>query len=174
MESNAQLYLLETYKSFKGLKSLSEKAIEQLSDDELYIAPNVESNSIAVIIQHLSGNMLSRFTDFLTSDGEKEWRDRDAEFIDSRLSRADLIVAWNKGWDCVLSAVNSLSEEHLSNKVFIRGEEQTVLRALQRQMVHYAYHTGQIVYLCKQVKKTGFKTLSIARGESSTFVPGKK
>jgi hypothetical protein len=166
-----ELYLLETIKSLRGLKSLGEKAIEQISDEQLHYSPDPESNSVAIIMKHIAGNMLSRFTDFMTSDGEKAWRNRDKEFIDEKLNRSEILILWNKGWECTLKAVNDLKPADLTKKVFIREEEHTVMRALQRQLVHYAYHTGQIVYLCKQIQKSGFHSLSIPRGQSDNYVP---
>ena len=169
--SGEELYLLETIKSLRGIKSLAEKAIEQISEEELHYSPDSESNSVAIIMKHISGNMLSRFTDFLTSDGEKSWRKRDNEFIDEKLSRDGILEFWNRGWECVLNAVKDLKPEDLASKVFIRDEEHTVMRALQRQLVHYSYHTGQIVYLCKQIRKSEFHTLSISRGQSENYTP---
>lgn len=162
-------YLLETLKSFKGLKSNAEKAMAQVDDDALHFQPDAESNSVAIIMKHLAGNMVSRFTDFLTSDGEKSWRDRDSEFIDDRLSRQELFVRWEKGWSCLFDALKALSKEDLMKSVHIRGEEHSVIRALQRQLVHYAYHTGQIIFLCKQIRKEKFISLSIPKGQSSKF-----
>ncbi len=163
MSEFENLYLVETIKSLKGLKSLSEKAIAQITDEELHIRFDSESNSVVIIMQHMYGNMLSRFTDFLTTDGEKEWRKRDNEFIDEKLTREELITNWNSGWDCLFNAINNLKPEDLLKIVHIRGEENTVIRALNRQLVHYAYHTGQIIYICKQIRKTDFQSLSIPR-----------
>lgn len=157
------LYLVETLKSLKGLKSLSEKAIAQITDEELHLRFDSESNSVAIIMKHMFGNMISRFTDFLTTDGEKEWRKRDNEFIDERLTREELITNWNNGWDCLFNTINNLKPEDLLKIVHIKAEENTVIRALNRQLVHYAYHTGQIIYICKQIRKTDFQSLSIPR-----------
>jgi len=151
------------------MKSNAEKAMAQLNDSDLHYQPNAESNSIVIIIKHLAGNMLSRFTNFLTSDGEKPNRNRDNEFIDDFKSREDLMNYWNKGWTCVFSAMENLKEEDLLKTVFIRSEPHTVLRAIQRQIAHYAYHCGQIVFLAKQIKSSDFKTLSIPRGKSNEF-----
>jgi hypothetical protein len=164
-------YLLETIKSLHGLKSTSEKAIDQISPDEMHFQPDSESNSVALLIKHMSGNMLSRFTDFLTTDGEKEWRNRDSEFEDENFTKEELIGLWNKGWDCLFGALTKLKADDLEKVVFIRGEEHTVLRAINRQLVHYAYHAGQIVYLCKQIRSKDFKSLSIPRGESKNYSP---
>lgn len=159
-------YLLETLKSFKGMKSNTEKALAQLSDAQLHYAPNQESNSAVILMQHLAGNMLSRFTDFLTTDGEKPNRNRDAEFIDHFTNREALFNYWEKGWSCLISVIESLQEEVLLKTVFIRNEPHSVLRALNRQLIHYAYHCGQIVYVCKLVKGIEFENLSIPRGKS--------
>lgn len=158
-----ETYLLEIIKSLRGLKSNAEKAIEQINEEEMHFSPDKESNSVALIMKHMSGNMLSRFTDFLTTDGEKEWRNRDMEFVDEGKTRSEIFEHWNNGWTLLLHTVSGLKPEDLLKPVFIRGEEHTVLRALQRQLVHYAYHTGQIVYLCKHIRSTDFKSLSIPR-----------
>ncbi len=169
MNSVNELYLLEVLKSLKGLKSNAEKAMEQISGNDYHFQPDPESNSVAILMKHMAGNMISRFTDFLTTDGEKSWRKRDDEFIDDRKTETELLTFWNKGWDCLLGTINSLKSEDLLKTVFIRGEEHTVLRALQRQLVHYSYHTGQIVYLCKQIRKSEFKSLSIPRNPSGNI-----
>jgi len=166
----ARIFLEESIKSFRGLKSNSEKAMEQLSDSEMHWAFNEESNSIVIIMKHLAGNMISRWTDFLTTDGEKENRNRDGEFEDDFKTRAQLMEFWNKGWQVFLDTLNNLTEADLLKTVYIRKEPHTVIRAIQRQLAHYAYHCGQIVYVAKQIKGKDFKTLSIARGESSKFV----
>ena len=165
MNDASELYLLETIKSLKGLKSTSEKSINQITPEELHVSFDKESNSVAIILKHISGNMLSRFTDFLNSDGEKEWRKRDAEFIDDNQTKESLLNTWNKGWECLFDALTKLKPEDLLKIVYIRGEEHSVLRALQRQLVHYSYHTGQIVYICKLIKKSDFKSLSIPRSK---------
>jgi hypothetical protein len=170
MSDLAKEYLTESIKSFHGLKSNAEKAIAQLDEIDLHYQPNTESNSIAIIMKHLAGNMLSRFTDFLTSDGEKPDRNRDSEFIDDFISGNELINFWNKGWNCIFKALEELKEEHLLQTVYIRNEPHTVLRAIQRQLAHYAYHCGQIVFLAKQIKGSAFKTLSIVRGHSNDFI----
>jgi len=166
----SKTYLEEITKSLHGLKSTSEKAMAQLSDPEMHFTPNEESNSIVIIMKHIAGNMLSRFTDFLTTDGEKPDRNRDGEFIDDIPSREALMQFWEKGWQCVFSAIESLTEEDLLKTIYIRKEAHTVLRALQRQLVHYAYHSGQLVYLAKQIKAGDFKTLSIPKGESAKYL----
>src|SRR6185436_6493932 len=151
-------------------KSNAEKAIAQVEDKDLHFQYDQESNSIAIIMKHMAGNMLSRFTDFLTSDGEKPDRNRDGEFIDDFSSRDALMAYWNKGWNCFLETLASLKEEDLMRIVYIRGEAHTVTRALQRQLAHYGYHCGQIVYVAKMIRSKDFKTLSIERGHSNDFI----
>jgi uncharacterized damage-inducible protein DinB len=168
--STGQIFLEESIKSFRGLKSNCEKALEQLGDADLHWTPNEESNSIAIIMKHMAGNMISRWTDFLTTDGEKEDRNRDGEFEDDFTSREQLMAYWNRGWKIFLDTMNSLTEIDLLSTVYIRREPHTVVRAIQRQVAHYAYHCGQIVYVAKQIKGKNFKTLSIARGESTKFI----
>jgi len=166
----ARIFLEESIKSFRGLKSNAEKAIEQISDAEMHWSYNEDSNSIAIIIKHMAGNMISRWTDFLTTDGEKPDRNRDSEFEDDFQSRQQIMDYWNRGWKVFLNTLNSLKEEDLLKTIYIRKEPHTVIRALQRQLAHYGYHCGQIVYVAKQVKGKDFKTLSIARGESSKYI----
>ncbi len=163
-------YLLETLKSFKGMKSNTEKALIQLTDAQLHYTPNEESNSAVILMQHLAGNMLSRFTDFLTTDGEKPNRNRDVEFIDHFTNREALYNYWEKGWSCLLVVIENLKEEDLLKTVFIRNESHSVLRALNRQLVHYAYHCGQLIYICKLIKGKEFENLSIPRGKSGDFL----
>jgi hypothetical protein len=163
-------YIEETIQSFRGLKSNVEKALEQLSDAELHWSMNEESNSIAIIMKHIAGNMISRWTDFLTTDGEKKSRNRDSEFIDHFKSRDELFDYWNKGWKVCLDTLSSLSENDLEKTIYIRGESHSVIRAMQRGLSHIAYHCGQIVYIAKQIKGKDFHTLSIARGESGKYV----
>ena len=150
---------------FEQLRSQGEKTLAQLSDGDVHWSPDEESNSIAVIVQHLHGNMLSRFTDFLTTDGEKPARHRDEEFIEHALSLEELKQMWREGWDCVFAAIRPLKEADLSRKVFIRGESHTVLEALLRALSHIAYHTGQIVYIGKHRKGEEWKTLSIPKAK---------
>jgi hypothetical protein len=159
----AELYLLETKKSFRGLKSNTEKAIAQLSDEELHRVPDPSSNSIAILMQHMAGNMISRFTDFLTSDGEKANRNRDAEFVDNHASREALFKKWEEGWKILAQVLDDLTPEDLEKTVMIRNEPHTVVRALHRQLVHYAYHSGQIVYICKYIRSGSFTSLTIPK-----------
>lgn len=168
-KSNDQLFLEGAAKLFRYYKKLGEGAIAQLLDQEISIKPNEASNSIALIVHHLSGNMLSRWTDFLTSDGEKSWRNREAEFEESYPDKKTMLEAWEKGWVCLLNAIESLKPEDLSKIIYIRNEGQTVLDAIQRQLAHYPHHVGQILYQAKAIKGNDFKSLSIPKGTSSDF-----
>jgi hypothetical protein len=167
---NDKTFLTLSLDRFEQLRSLGTKTLEQLNDDDVHWSPDAESNSIAIIVQHLYGNMISRFTDFLTSDGEKPDRNRDSEFIEQRLSIAELQKRWNAGWDCVFSAIGPLTINDLDKKIFIRNESHTVMEAILRQISHYGYHVGQIVYIGKHLKGSEWKTLSIPRGKSEQFV----
>jgi hypothetical protein len=167
--SNEQNFLESSVKLFRYYKGLGEKAIAQLNDEQVLRKPNDASNSIALIVHHLSGNMLSRFTDFLTADGEKPWRDREKEFDESYANKAAMMKAWNEGWDCVFSALEPLQPSDISRIIYIRNEGQTVLEAIQRQLAHYASHVGQIIYQAKILKGDEFNSLSIPKGASSTF-----
>ena len=168
-QSNEQNFLESAIKLFRYYKKLGEGAIAQLSDEEILVRPNEASNSIAHIVHHLSGNMLSRWTDFLTSDGEKSWRNREAEFEETYATKQEMMDAWEKGWSCLLSALESLKTEDLSKIIFIRNEGQTVLEAIQRQLAHYPHHVGQILYQAKAIKGNDFKSLSIPKGNSGKF-----
>ena len=160
-------YLANVKKIFNQYKSLGDKTIEQLDDEKLlFWQYNDQSNSIAIIIQHLWGNMLSRWTNFLTEDGEKEWRKRDAEFEKTIKTKEELIINWDAGWDCLFSALNSLTNEDLGKTVYIRQEPHTVVDAINRQLAHYSYHVGQIVYLGKMQLKERWVSLSIPKKES--------
>jgi hypothetical protein len=153
---------------FRQYKSLAEKAMLQITDEEFFFTPEPESNSIALIVKHLSGNMKSRWTDFLTSDGEKEWRKRDDEF-ENPGNRKELMQAWEDGWNCLFHALDPLDYEDISRIITIRSEEHSVLEAINRQIAHYSYHVGQIVYLAKSMKGNAWQTLSIAKGKSADF-----
>lgn len=154
---------------FQFYKNLGEKAMEPLMEDELHWQYNEESNSIAVLVNHISGNMQSRFTNFLTEDGEKPWRNRDAEFENSYQSKEELLNIWEKGWDCLFQVLEQLDEENLKNTVTIRGEAMLVADALFRQLSHYAYHVGQMVYIAKMIKNSDWKSLSIPKNKSKEF-----
>jgi hypothetical protein len=163
-------FLMLTLERFEQLRDQGSKTLEQLTDADIHWSPDPESNSIAIIVQHLHGNMLSRFTDFLTSDGEKPNRHRDEEFIEKELSLDDIKKRWNAGWDCVFLALRPLTETDLTKEIFIRNESHSVMEAVLRQLSHYAYHVGQIVYLGKHRKGNAWKTLSIPRGQSGQFI----
>ena len=153
---------------FKNYKSLAEKSFVQLTTDAAFHhVPDAESNSIAVIIKHISGNMISRWTDFLTTDGEKPNRNRDAEFINGNESRADLITAWDIGWKLFFATLHSLTEQDLLKTVTVRGEALTVTQALLRQMAHYSYHIGQIVFIAKHIRQAHWNSLSIPKNQSA-------
>lgn len=162
-------YLESALYYFQYYKDLAEKAIAQVSDEQLHWAPNPEVNSIAVIVKHMAGNMRSRHTDFLTSDGEKPWRQRDEEFIDRGESRADLLERWEEGWTCLFEAFEPLSDNDLPRRVVIRGEAHSVVQAINRQLAHLSYHVGQIVMLAKVLAGEEWRTLTIPRGESQRY-----
>ncbi len=163
-------YLDEARRQMRGHKRLGEGAIAQVNDEELFRSIDPEANSIAIIVKHLAGNMRSRFTDFLTSDGEKPDRDRDQEFeISSRVSRGAVMGWWERGWQCVFDALSDLQPEDVLRTVTIRGEPHTVLQAINRQIAHYAYHVGQIVLLAKHFRSQDWKSLSIPRGKSQEY-----
>jgi hypothetical protein len=166
----AKHYLEDAILNFRGYKKLAEKAFAQTTDEEFFRVLDEEANSIAVIIKHMVGNMLSRWTDFLTTDGEKPDRNRDMEFvITPETTRDEMLAQWEKGWDCVFGAIESLQPEDLMKTVLIRGEAHTVVKAINRQMTHYGYHIGQIVFLAKHFKSTGWQSLSIPRNRSAEF-----
>jgi len=163
-------YLDEAHRQMRGHKRLAEGATAQLKDHELFVTLDPESNSIAVIVKHMAGNMRSRFTDFLTTDGEKPDRNRDQEFeVTAETTRADLTKWWEDGWARVFAAIEALKPEDVMRKVTIRGEPHTVVQVINRQIAHYAYHTGQIVYLAKHFRGGNWKSLSIPRGKSEEF-----
>jgi len=162
-------YLESVKKQFLYYKTLGEKAINQLEANQLFVSPNEDSNSIAVIIQHLAGNMLSRWTDFLITDGEKEWRNRDEEFETLITTKEELIELWNKGWNCFLEAINALTYNQLDTIIYIRNEGHTVLEAINRQLAHYPYHIGQIVFYAKILKDTSWNSLSIPKNDSKKY-----
>jgi hypothetical protein len=163
-------YLDDALSSFRAYKKLAEKALEQLEDEEVFAILDEESNSIAVIMKHMAGNMLSRWTDFLDSDGEKPNRNRDMEFvIEPQTSKEDLLTYWQRGWQCVFAALEPLRPEDFEQKVSIRGEEHSIIQAIDRQMTHYAYHIGQIVFLAKHFRSAEWQSLSIPRNRSAEF-----
>jgi len=156
-------------KRFEYYKSLGDKAFNQLSDEQVFWQYNEESNSVAVIVKHIAGNMLSRWTDFLSEDGEKSWRNRDDEFINTFQTKEEVIGYWEKGWTCFFDALNQITDENLNSVIYIRGEAHSVVDAVFRQLAHYPYHIGQIVYIAKMMKNENWKTLSIARNQSQDF-----
>ncbi|MCV9926903.1 DUF1572 domain-containing protein [Flavobacterium sp. LS1R49] len=166
-------YLESVKKQFLYYKTLGEKAIAQLEPEQLFISVNEDTNSIAIIVKHISGNMLSRWTDFLTSDGEKEWRNRDEEFENDLQSKEDVITVWEKGWKCLFDALNNLQPNQLSDIIYIRNEGHTVIEAINRQLAHYPYHVGQIVFYAKQLKNSSWQSLSIPRKGSQNYNAGK-
>jgi len=164
-----QIYLDVIGKRFKNLKELGDKALSQLNHEQYHWTINEESNSIAIIVKHISGNMISRWTDFLTTDGEKSTRNRDNEFIDSITTTEEILTIWEKGWQVFLDALEQLTEADLVKVITIRGEQHSVIDAIERQMSHYAQHVGQIIYIAKQVTGSQWQTLSIPRGQSQIF-----
>jgi hypothetical protein len=149
---------------------MADKAIAQTKDDELFVTFDEESNSIAVVMKHMAGNMISRWTDFLTSDGEKPDRHRDMEFvIETNTSRDEVLAYWERGWKCVFDAVEPLTPDDFSKTVMIRGQEHTIVQAINRQLMHYSYHIGQIVFLAKHFRSTEWQSLSIPRNRSAQF-----
>jgi hypothetical protein len=170
MTDLASHYLDEAHRQMRGYKRLAEGAMAQLKDHELFLTLDPESNSIAVLVKHMAGNMRSRFTDLLTTDGEKPDRHRGQEFeLSSATTRADLTKWWEEGWGQVFAAIEALKPDDVMRKVIIRGEPHTVLQAINRQIAHYAQHTGQIVFLAKHIRAGKWKTLSIPRGKSEQF-----
>lgn len=162
-------YIPGVIKQFAYYKSLGEKAIEQLSDEDIHRTHGQEDNSIAILVKHIVGNMRSRFTNFLTEDGEKNWRNRDMEFVESYVDKSEMFKAWEQGWTCLFNAIETLSINDLEQTVYIRNEGHTVIEALNRQMMHYAYHIGQIVYLSKLIAGDAWVSLSIPRGETNSY-----
>lgn len=168
METNL-VYLESAKKQFLYYKTLGEKAINQLEPEQLFFAVNEDTNSIATIVKHLSGNMLSRWTDFLTTDGEKEWRNRDSEFENDLKSKVEVLAFWNKGWECLFASLDELQLEQLSQIIYIRNEGHAVIEAINRQLAHYPYHVGQIVFYAKQLKNSDWESLSIPKNKSNSY-----
>ncbi|MGB8061510.1 MAG: DUF1572 family protein [Candidatus Sulfotelmatobacter sp.] len=170
MNDAAAHYLEEARRQLRGHKRMGEGAMSQLKDEQFFIALDPEANSVAILVKHLAGNMHSRFTDFLTTDGEKPDRFRDREFeLTSATTRADIMKCWEEGWACVFAAIEPLRPEDVMRTVTIRGEPHTVLQAVNRQIAHYAQHIGQIVFLAKHLRSSEWKTLSIPRGRSEEY-----
>lgn len=162
-------YLESAIKQFEYYKMLGDKTFAQIPDEKLFWKFNDESNNIAIIVKHLSGNMLSRWTDFLNSDGEKEWRQRDAEFENDIKTKEELIQKWNDGWNCLFDALNSLKENDLSKTIYIRNQGHSVTEAINRQLAHYPYHVGQIVFIGKMICNEKWTSLSIPKGNSTNY-----
>jgi hypothetical protein len=156
-------YLRTVRDRFNEVRQTAERTFAQLSDAQLFWSPNAESNSIAIIVKHISGNMRSRWTDFFATDGEKPNRDRDGEFMLDATTRTDLLASWDNGWSIFLGALDSITEADLLRTVYIRTQPHTVIEAIERQMYHYSYHVGQIVYIAKQIKDAEWQTLTIPR-----------
>ncbi len=173
--TSQESFLKSVNKQFLYYKTLGEKAIHQLEAEQLFFAANDDTNSIYIIVKHLHGNMLSRWTDFLTSDGEKEWRQRDSEFEKNSTTfglieqKKELLKKWNEGWACLFDALSSLTPEHLNQIIYIRNEGQTVTEAINRQLCHYSYHVGQIVFYAKMLKTTEWDSLSIPKNKSTDY-----
>ena len=166
---DAENYLESIKKQFLYYKGLGEKAMEQSSDEKLFWQYNTESNSIAIIVKHLTGNMLSRWTDFLTSDGEKPDRNRDSEFENDIKSREELLKVWDKGWDRLFETLKNLKTEDLTKIIYIRNQGCTVADAINRQLAHYPYHVGQIVFISKMIVDDKWKSLSIPKNRSNDY-----
>jgi len=167
---NAQAYVEDCLLQFKKLKTQADRAVAQIKNEHFFAVIDPESNSIAIIMKHVAGNMKSRWTDFLISDGEKANRDRDNEFeIDAIDSQKNVLTAWEEGWECTLTAISLLTPQDLDTIVTVRGEPHTVVQAINRQLTHYAAHVGQIVFLAKHFAGSNWQTLSIPRGKSKEY-----
>jgi uncharacterized damage-inducible protein DinB len=162
-------FLSATINAFEANKRLADRAVAQVPDDKLHVSLDANTNSIAVIMKHIAGNLISRWTDFLTTDGEKPWRNRDHEFVDSFKSRAELLEFWERGWGCLLETLKGLEPEDLAKTVLIRGEPHSVPLALERSLGHTCYHIGQIVQLARIQAGEHWQTLTIPRGRSEQF-----
>jgi len=162
-------YLEDAVAVFHYYKKLAERAMEQVTDEQLFETLDREANSIAIIVKHMAGNMRSRWTDFLTTDGEKPNRNRDSEFVDPVATRAALLAEWNDGWNCLFGAIEPLTDADLSRKVTIRGEAHSVMQAINRQLAHYPHHVGQIVLLAKHHASDRWQSLSVPRNRSAEF-----
>ena len=173
MNTIGKEYLDTVIRRLKQYKELGDKTFSQLNDAEFHYRPNMASNSIALIIQHMSGNMLSRWTNFLTEDGEKEWRKRDDEFTDHpQHNKQALVDCWEDGWRCFFDTLASLQDDDLLKTVYIRQEPLSVMDAINRQLAHYPYHIGQIVYIGRMIRNENWKSLSIPVGQSEQYNQG--
>lgn len=162
-------YLNSIRKQFEYYKSVGEKTFDQIDEADLFWHFNEESNSIAIIVNHLWGNMKSRWTDFLITDGEKEWRNRDLEFESVIKSKDELITKWNDGWESLFGALNSVNKDNFNKQIYIRNQSHSIVEAINRQLAHYSYHIGQIVYIGKMTKGNEWKSLTIPKGKASDF-----
>lgn len=170
MDKTKTNYLASSIAIFKQYKTLADKAMEQIPDEAFFWQPNPSSNSVYLIIKHMSGNMKSRWTDFLTTDGEKTWRNRDDEFEQNEQpSREQILQLWEEGWNCLFDALTPLEESDLVKIMYIRSEPHSVMEGINRQIAHYSSHVGQIIFLCKMLSNHTWKTLSIAKGKSNEF-----
>ena len=169
-QSIGQHYLHDALRRFRDYKQLAERAFAQISDEEFFRTLDEESNSIAINMKHIAGNMISRWTDFLTTDGEKPERNRDLEFVMlPETSKNDMLAYWERGWQCVFEAVEPLKPEDLMRTIRVRGQDHTVVQAINRQLAHYAYHVGQIVFLAKHFKSSEWQSLSVPKNRSAEF-----
>jgi hypothetical protein len=169
-ESLSTEYLAEALSSLRASKKLADKAIAQTQDRELFVTLDDESNSIAVVMKHMAGNMISRWTDFLNSDGEKPDRNRDMEFVvGSETTKDEVLAYWETGWKCVFDAIEPLTPDDFGKRITIRGQEHTIVQAINRQLTHYSYHIGQIVFLAKHFRSSEWNSLSIPRNKSAQF-----
>ena len=169
-EAIVQNYFEDSIAALKAYKKLADKALAQLKDEEFFITLDEESNSVAVIMKHMAGNMFSRWTDFLTSDGEKPDRNRDMEFvIEANTTKDEVTNYWERGWARVFEALEPLKLEDFEKTVLIRGEKHTIVQAINRQLMHYSYHVGQIVFLAKHFRSTAWSSLSVPRNKSAEF-----
>lgn len=167
--NNAPVNIEGTIRLFRYYKMIAEKSVEQLSDRELDQSPSKELHSAAVLMKHISGSMISRWTNFRTEDGEKHWRDREQEFVNNFASRQELMEYWHKAWDVLFTALNSIDSSELNDIVYIRNEGHTILEAVERYLAHMAYHVGQIVFLAKWIRGDNWQTLTIPRGKTEEF-----
>ncbi len=162
-------YLPSVIKQFQYYKSLGDKTLDRLSTEQIFWQPDDSNNSVAILVKHLAGNMLSRWTNLLTEDGEKSWRNRDEEFIQTFQTKDEVLTYWNKGWDCLFDALTPLSEADLEKQIYIRNMGHSIIEAINRQLCHYAYHIGQMVFLGKLIVKQDWQSLSIPKGASKTY-----
>ena len=169
MEPINNIYIESIRKQFLYYKTLGEKAMEQLEPEKLFTVFSDDSNSISVVVKHISGNLLSRWTDFLTTDGEKPWRNRDDEFIDNIKDKNELMHIWQKGWECLIKTIDSIKPDQLTNIIYIRNEGLTVIDAMNRSFAHTVYHVGQIVYAAKILKNEDWISLTIPKNKSNEF-----